>query len=84
MPEKPKPFWELPPLSFEDQKLRDMYVRVGKPVDQLPYSAEFDKLIAALGLQGSDEERYFIFQRLLSLRKRGRLPQIYGAPAELI
>ena len=84
MPEKQEYFWELPPLSFEDQRLRDAYIRVGKPVDQLPYSAEFDRLVAALGLKGTDEERYFIFQRLLSLRKRGRLPQLYGAPSELI
>ena len=37
--------WELPPLSFEDQRLRDAYLCADKPVDQLPYSAEFNRLI---------------------------------------
>jgi hypothetical protein len=84
MLEKQENFWELPLLSFEDQRLRDAYVCVGKPVDQLPYSPEFDRLVAALGMKGTDDQRYFVFQRLLSLRKRGRLPQLYGAPSEMI
>ena len=72
-------FWELPPLSPEDQKLLDAYVRVGKPVDQLPYADAFDKLVALLGVEGSPAERYNIFQRLLYLRKRGRLPNVGSA-----
>jgi hypothetical protein len=49
---------------------------VGKPVDQLPYTEDFDKLVKLLGARDSDEERYNIFQRLLLLRKRGRLPTV--------
>ncbi len=76
MADKQGYFWELPPLSPEDQKLLDAYVRVGKPVDQLPYTDSFGKLVAFLGAQDSDAERYNIFQRLLYLRKRGRLPNV--------
>ncbi len=69
-------FWELPPLSPEDQKLVDAYVRVGKPVDQQPYNDAFRQLVSLLGALDTDQERYNIFQRLLYLRKRGRLPNI--------
>ena len=76
MAKKQEYFWELPPLSAEDQKLRDAYVLVGQPVDQLPYTAAFDKLVAMLGAQDTPAERYSIFQRLLFLRKRGLLPRV--------
>ena len=79
MAEKQGYFWELPPLSSEDQKLLDAYVRVGKPVDQLPYSDAFDKLMVLLGVTDTPAERYSIFQRLLYLRKRGRLPNAGSA-----
>jgi hypothetical protein len=82
MAEKQEYFWELPPLSAEDQKLRDAYVRVGKPVDQLPYTEAFDKLVTLLGAIDSPEERFKIFQRLLLLRKRGRLPRMDNALSE--
>jgi hypothetical protein len=73
MAENQECFWELSPLSFEDQRLRDAYICVGKPVDQLPYSAEFDRLVSALGMQGTDDQRYFIFQRLLYLRGTNKM-----------
>lgn len=79
MAEKQEYFWELPPLAPEDQKLRDAYARVGRPLDQLPYTEAFDRLVAMIGAKDSVEERYNIFQRLLYLRKRGRLPRVDGA-----
>ena len=78
MAEKQEYFWELPPLSPEDQRLRDAYVHVGKPLDQLPYTEGFDKLVAFIGAKDTQEERYNILQRLLYLRKRGRLPRVRG------
>lgn len=67
----------LPPLSEEDQRLIDAYLQVGRPVDQLPYSQEFDRLIKMLGKPETSDEKYLVFQRLLGLRKRARLPRIY-------
>ncbi len=69
--------FELPPLSDEEQRLVDAYEKIGVPVDKLPYSAEFDRLIQMLGKPETMDEKYLVFQRLLSLRKRSRLPRIY-------
>lgn len=79
-----KNFWELPPLSPEDQRLRDVYIQVGRPVDQLPYTPDFEKLVKILGWGDSPEIKYSVFQRLLMLRKRGRLPQVGESPADLL
>lgn len=70
-------FFDLPPLTEEEQRLIDAYVQIGKPVDRLPYSNDFDRLIKKLGKPNSMDEKYLVFQRLLSLRKRARLPRIY-------
>ncbi len=78
MAEKQEYFWEAPPLSAEDQKLRDAYVRVGQLLDRLAYTEAFDQLVVYLGAKDSQEERYNILQRLLYLRKRGRLPRVGG------
>lgn len=79
MADKKEYFWELPPLSPEDLRLLDAYVQVGKPVDQLPYTEAFGKLMELLDAKDSDAEKHSIFQRLLLLRKRGRLPRVNGA-----
>ena len=69
--------FELPPLTDEEQRLIAAYERLGVPVDKLAYTAEFDRLIQMLGKPDTLDEKYLVFQRLLSLRKRSRLPQIY-------
>lgn len=69
-------FWDVPPLPAEDQVLVDIYSEIGVPVDQLPYSASIDQLVQRLGRPESDEEKRLVYQRLLSLRKRGRLPRV--------
>jgi hypothetical protein len=77
MAKKIDAFWELPILSPEDQKIIDAYIQVGAPVDQLPYSDAFKKLMEKLGEDKPSEERkYQVFQRLLQLRKKARLPRI--------
>ena len=68
--------WSAPPLSSEDQRLIDAYVRAGRFLDDLPYTAEFDKLVLGLGEPDNQESRHFIFRRLLNLRKMGRLPRL--------
>lgn len=67
---------ELAALSPDDQKLLDAYLQVRKSVDQLAYSPEIDKLIELLQLPNTDQTKFNVLQRLLSLRKRGRLPRL--------
>ena len=69
--------FELPPLTDEEQRIVDAYERIGVPVDKLAYTPDFDRLIQMLGKPDTADEKYLVFQRLLSLRKRSRLPTIY-------
>ena len=39
---------------------------------------EFDRIIQMLGKPDTANEKYLVFQRLLSLRKRARLPRAYS------
>ncbi len=69
-------FLELPPLSTEDKNIVEAYREVGCPVDQLPYSPEFDELMRHLGKPDSASEKFAVYQRLIQLRKRGRIPHL--------
>jgi hypothetical protein len=69
--------FELPPLTDEEQRIVDAYEKIGVPVDKLAYSPEFDRIIEMLGKPKTDNEKYLVFQRLLSLRKRSRLPRLH-------
>jgi hypothetical protein len=64
------------PLSAEDQELLSAYQRIGRPLDSLPYTPDLDKLIDELGKSKTQAIKHAIFQRLLRLRKRGRLPRV--------
>jgi hypothetical protein len=70
--------WDIPPLSQEDQRLVDCYVKIGKPLDRLAYSDEFEKLVDMFRgtSNNSLSEKYLLYQRLLQLRKQGRLPRL--------
>jgi len=68
--------WEAPPLSGEDLQLVSIYSQVGRTVDDLPYTPEFDRIVSLLGLMNSDENKHAVFSRLLRLRKMGRLPRL--------
>lgn len=69
----------LPPLSTEDENLIEAYLKVGKSVDKLPYTEEFEKIVRMVSERpDSLDEKFLIFQRLLNLRKRARLPRIMG------
>jgi hypothetical protein len=67
--------WSAPPLDVEDQKLIAAYEQVGKPLDFLPYTEEFDRLVHKLRLNETDENKHEVFRRLLNLRKTARLPR---------
>ena len=42
-------FWSIPPLSDEDQDLVNAYREIGVPLDQLPYTDSYDRLVEMLG-----------------------------------
>lgn len=67
---------EIPPLDSSDERLVDAYRTVGKPIDQLPYTADFDRLRTLVGVEPTDDARHQLFLRLLRLRKTGRLPSL--------
>jgi len=70
------------PLSSEDEQLVDAYERVGVSLDKLPYTEHFDRIVRMLGYSDADtqDRKYMVHQRLLRLRKAGRLPRVgrYG------
>ncbi len=68
--------WTLPPLDSADERLVEAYRAVGRPLDDLAYTPEFDSILRRLGVDATDEVRHSIYRRLLSLRKSGRLPRI--------
>lgn len=70
--------WEAPPLSADDERLINAYLQVGRAVDQLPYTDDFERLFRMLGLPDSQAGRHDLFTRLLTLRKMGRLPRAVG------
>lgn len=72
--------WQESSLDPDDAKLVDAYEEVGISLDALPYTDDFRQLarIAKANIDNEDELRH-IYQRLLSLRKKGRLPRVYNA-----
>ena len=68
--------WSVPPLDPADERLVEAYKASGRAVDDLAYTPEFESLIRLLGVEDSIEARHMVYQRLLSLRKRGRLPRV--------
>lgn len=67
----------IPPLDAEDEHLIEAYRSVGRSLDDLPYTPDFDRLCGYLGKPLTDEARHMVYKRLVSLRKRGRLPRVY-------
>jgi hypothetical protein len=73
-----KSVWDAPPLSPEDQQLIEAYRQNGRTVDELPYTVQFDQLMETLGKKDASlSEKHATYQRLLYLRKSGRLPRFY-------
>lgn len=70
--------WDAPPLDSADQRLVDAYLSVRRPVDDLPYTREFEELYSATVPETADpmKARHDLFRRLLWLRKTARLPRI--------
>ncbi len=71
--------WDVRPLDAQDEKLVTAYVAVGRSVDDLPYTPAFDDLLKLAGIPPTDVEKHHAFKRLLTLRKQGRLPQVFAS-----
>lgn len=68
--------WSSPPLAPEDQELIDAYEAVGRSLDFLPYTPEFEELFQRLRRPEEDAQRHQVWLRLLRLRKSGLLPRV--------
>lgn len=69
-------FKEAPKLSDQDQELIRRYSHSGRPVDDLPYTAEFEQICRDVYGNASQQTLRTAFHRLLNLRKARRLPRI--------
>ncbi len=61
--------------SDTDSELIRAYEAAGRTLDDLPYTAEFDAIYAAVSSDTAGHERN-VFHRLHTLRKSGRLPRL--------
>lgn len=68
--------WKVQPLDSRDQELVDAYRLVGRSLDDLPYTEDFERLSKMLHFDDSNDTRHLLFRRLLNLRKRGQLPRV--------
>ncbi len=64
-------------LEKSDSDLIDAYTRVGRSVDDLAYTPDFEKLAELYHSAGNQGDNHHIFKRLLVLRKSGLLPRIF-------
>lgn len=64
------------PLSVEDERLVRHYELTGIPVDSLITSGAFDRFCEVLRSEGESRSNEELLQRLLNLRKAGRLPRL--------
>jgi len=70
----PEVFTKPSALSAEDERLIQLYEHIGRPLDDLPYTEDFERLYE--NRADSDKRtRQALFNRLLNLRKAGRLPR---------
>lgn len=69
-------FGDIRPRSLgSDDRLVAAYVEVGRTLDDLPYTDEFEKLVAVLGGEGAVARRE-VLHRLQNLRKANKLPRL--------
>jgi hypothetical protein len=74
-------FWDAPQLSPEDEAIVDAYRTIGRSLDDLPYTEDFDRLMDVLKRPREMDQMHFVFRRLMTLRKRGQLPRIGAGSA---
>lgn len=70
----PENLFNIPDLADRDQRLINAYAAANRTLDDLPYTREFDQILAAVAsdFDGRPEQ---VFRRLHNLRKQGKLPK---------
>lgn len=68
--------WDPPPLDPEDEKLLRAYEEVGRPIETLPYTEDFERIRELVGRPDTDAARNQLYVRLQSLRTMGLLPSL--------
>lgn len=68
--------------TSDDELLISVYARQGRTLDDLPYTPEFEAIVAAVdpdvdgSAEASSVSRAALFRRLHNLRKAGKLPRM--------
>lgn len=71
------PFMEAIELPKADEDLIRAYRDVGRSVDELTYTPEFDRLVDIYKPGGQAADKSQVSRRLLILRKSGLLPRLF-------
>lgn len=81
-----KPSAKGGPTASRDEALVKAYAAAGRTLDDLPYTREFETLVAQLGASGAGATMSprEAFHRLHTLRKAGKLPRAGRAATESI
>lgn len=77
------PFAEEIDLPKADEDLIRAYREIGRSVDDLAYTPEFDRLVDLYARAGHPADKYQVFRRLLILRKSGLLPRLFRPTSEV-
>ncbi|HYE02270.1 MAG TPA: lyase family protein, partial [Phycisphaerales bacterium] len=67
-----------------DAGLIEAYASIGRTLDDLPYTDEFERLYERAGAEARGLSRHRLLHRLHNLRKAGRLPRVGKASASPI
>lgn len=59
-----------------DLRISTLYVKYDKPVDRLPYTQELALMLAELNGAGHEWSFKQLWDRLILLRKQGKLPRL--------
>ncbi|MFA6045672.1 MAG: hypothetical protein WC718_11875 [Phycisphaerales bacterium] len=59
-----------------DERLVDAYVEIGRTLDDLPYTQDFEALLERIGVGVEAAGRREVFHRLHNLRKASKLPKL--------
>lgn len=64
------------PSDAHDRALVEAYQREGRTLDDLPYTPEFDRIVAAFRAVEPRASHRDVLHRLQNIRKAGRLPRL--------
>ncbi len=67
-----------------DARLVASYVEVGRTLDDLPYTDDFERLCSLAGIDDSGAARRAALHRLLNLRKASKLPKVGKAQSSRV